>query len=100
MLAEARRVLVPGGTLSVYTPNPKHLIERLKERELLLAQNPTHIGLRTAPELAQAFERAGFAVDRDEWRASHFPVLRTVERSLGGGTDFLRYRLCLRARNS
>ncbi|HEY7560870.1 MAG TPA: glycosyltransferase [Gaiellaceae bacterium] len=100
MLAEARRVLVPGGTLSVYTPNPKHLIERLKARELLLAQNPTHIGLRTAPELVQAFERAGFAVDRDEWRASHFPVLRTVERSLGGGTDFLRYRLCLRARNS
>jgi hypothetical protein len=100
MLAEARRVLVPGGTLSIYTPNPKHVIERLKERELLLAQNPTHIGLRTAPELVQALESAGFAVDRDEWRASHFPVLRTVERSLGAGTDFFRYRLCLRARNA
>lgn len=98
MLAESHRVLRPGGTLSIYTPNPRHLIERLKERELLLAQNPTHIGLRTAPELARALESAGFAVDRDEWRASHFPVLRTVERSLGRGTDFFRYRLCLRAR--
>lgn len=98
MLAESHRVLRPGGTLSIYTPNPRHLIERLKERELLLAQNPTHIGLRTAPELARALESAGFAVDRDEWRASHFPVLRTVERSLGRGTDFFRYRLCVRAR--
>jgi hypothetical protein len=48
----------------------------------------------------RALEDAGFAVDRDEWRASHFPVLRSVERSLGRGTDFLRYRLCLRARNA
>ena len=49
MLAECRRVLVPGGTLSLYTPNPRHLIERLKEREIILAQNKTHIGLRTSP---------------------------------------------------
>ena len=76
------------------------LIERLKEREILLAQNPTHIGLRTAPELAAAFERAGLEADRDGWSASHFPVLRTVERSLGRGTDFFRYRLCLRARKT
>lgn len=98
MLAEVTRVLVPGGTFSIYTPNPRHLIERLKEREILLAQNPTHIGLRTAPELRAALERAGFAVDRDEWRSSFFPVLRTLERAVGGRTSLLRYRLCLRAR--
>lgn len=98
MLAEVRRVLVPGGTISIYTPNPRHLIERLKERELLLAQNPTHIGLRTAPVLRDALERAGYAVERDEWRPSFFPVLRTVERAAGPRTSFLRYRLCLRGR--
>jgi SAM-dependent methyltransferase len=98
MLGEALRVLRPGGTLSIYTPNPKHLIERLKARNLLLAQNPTHIGLRTAPELRQAFEAADFTVDRDEWRPSFFRVLRTVERLAGPGTSFFRYRLCLRGR--
>lgn len=36
--AEVRRVLVPEGTFALYAPNPRHLIERLKERELLLAQ--------------------------------------------------------------
>ena len=98
MLSESRRVLRPGGTLSVYTPNPKHLIERLKERELILAQNPTHIGLRPAQELAAAMELAGLTVERNDWRASFIPGFRSVERVGGRWTGWLRYRICLRAR--
>jgi SAM-dependent methyltransferase len=96
MLAEARRVLVPGGTLSIYTPNPSHPIEWLKERDLILARNETHIGLRDAPTLVRALETAGFAVDRNEWRPSFWLGLRTLERLAGGQVDSLRYRLCLR----
>ena len=98
MLSESLRVLRRGGTLSVYTPNPSHFVERMKGRELLLAQNPTHIGLRKAPELARALARAGFTVDREEWRPSFVPVLRTVERVAGRATSVFRYRLCLRGR--
>jgi SAM-dependent methyltransferase len=98
MLAETSRVLRPDGTLSIYTPNPGHLIERLKARELLLAQNPTHIGLRHAPELREELERAGFTVDRDEWRPSFFRLLQPVERLLGPRASIFRYRLCLRGR--
>jgi hypothetical protein len=98
MLSEVRRILRPGGTLSIYTPNPEHVIERLKERELVLAQNPTHIGLRPASAYAQAIERAGLLVDRNEWRPSFIPVFRSVERLGGRWTGRLRYRLCLRAR--
>lgn len=98
MLAEVRRVLRPGGTLSLYTPNPQHLIEQLKARDLLLAQNPTHIGLRTAAELEAALAEAGFAVERTTWRPSFIGGLRQVETAFGGRTAWLRYRLCLRAR--
>jgi SAM-dependent methyltransferase len=100
MLAETRRVLVSGGTLSIYTPNPRHLIERLKERDVILAQNPTHIGLRSAPALERAFREAGFEVERSEWRPSFFRGLRTLERVAGGRLELLRYRLCLRGRKS
>lgn len=100
MLAELRRVLVAGGTLSIYTPNPRHLIERLKERNLILAQNPTHIGLRTANELSRMLAEAGFTVDRSTWTPSFFPVLRTIEKSLGRSLETFRYRLCIRARTS
>jgi SAM-dependent methyltransferase len=98
MLGETRRVLRPGGTLSIYTPNPKHPIERLKAHDLLLAQNPTHIGLRDASTLERMLGEAGFAVDRSDWRPSFFRGLRAVERAGGGRVESLRYRLCVRGR--
>jgi SAM-dependent methyltransferase len=98
MLAEVGRVLVPGGTLSLYTPNRRHPIERLKEHDLVLARNETHLGLRDGSTLAAALRRAGFEVERNEWRASFFPGLRSLERLGGGRSEALRYRLCLRGR--
>jgi SAM-dependent methyltransferase len=98
MLREARRVLRSGGTLSIYTPNPKHPIERLKAHDLLLARNPTHIGLRDAATLERMLGEAGFTVDRSDWRPSFFRGLRTVERAGGGRFGSLRYRLCVRGR--
>jgi trans-aconitate methyltransferase len=97
MLRELRRVLVPGGTLSIYTPNPKHPIERLKAHDFVLAQNPTHIGLRTGDQLVAALERNGFTVDHLGWTPSFFPVLRAVERIVGRLSETFRYRLCIRA---
>jgi SAM-dependent methyltransferase len=98
MLGELGRVLIPGGSVSIYTPNPLHLIERLKAHNFLLAQNPTHIGLRTSSELIKTLRDCGFVVDRASWRASFFPVARPVEEVLGRYSQTFRYRLCLRAR--
>jgi SAM-dependent methyltransferase len=98
MLRETRRVLRPGGTLSIYTPNPRHPIERLKERDLILARNPTHIGLRDRATLEAMLREARFAVELSEWRASFIRGLRLVERRGGRRIESLRYRLCLRVR--
>jgi len=98
MLRETRRVLRPGGTLSIYTPNPRHAIERLKTRDLILAQNPTHIGLRDSATLEAMLREAGFVIDRSEWRASFIRGLRLVERAGGRRIESLRYRLCVRGR--
>jgi SAM-dependent methyltransferase len=100
MLRETRRVLRPGGTLSIYTPNPRHPIERLKARDLILAQNPTHIGLRDRETLERMLREAGFTVELSEWRASFVRGLRLVERAGGGRVESLRYRLCVRAKRA
>ena len=98
VLADVRRVLRPGGTLSIYTPNPLHLIERLKERNLVLAQNPTHIGLRDAKQLKRSLTGSGYAIERDEWVTSFIPVLGTIERIAAPRLEIFRYRLCVRAK--
>lgn len=98
MLAETRRVLVPGGTLSLYTPNPRHLVERLKARDLIFAQNPTHIGLRPAAAIAAALGQSGFEVDRNDWRPSFLRGISAVERLAGPRLELFRYRLCVRGR--
>lgn len=97
MLIELQRVLTPGGSLSIYTPNPLHLIERLKEHNLILAQNPTHIGLRTAEQLTNVLQDCGFAIERAGWAASFIPVLKLVEKPLGRYFQTFRYRLTVRA---
>ena len=98
MLAEAARVLVPGGTLSIYTPNPRHPIERLKERDVVLARNETHIGLRDGPTLAAFVSRRGIHGRGERAASSHFLGLRAIERLGASRTEALRYRLCLRGR--
>jgi len=100
LLRELRRVLVAGGTFTLYTPNPRHLIERLKARNLILAQNPTHIGLRDARTLERLLRDEDFDVERSEWRPSFFRGLRSVERVAGRRFDLFRYRLCVRARRA
>ncbi len=97
LLSEVRRVLVPGGTLSIYTPNPAHPIERLKKRDLVLARNPTHIGLRTEAQLRSHIRDCGLLVAATSWRASFFPGISVVERAGGRWVESLRYRLCIRA---
>ena len=97
MLRELQRVLRPGSSFTLYTPNPRHLIERLKARDLVLAQNPTHIGLRDARTLERILREESFCVDRSEWRPSFFAGLKQVERLGGRFSDTLRYRLCIRA---
>ncbi len=98
VLSELRRVLRPGGTFSIYTPNPRHLIERLKARNLILAQNPTHIGLRDADTLTRILREEDFTVVRSEWRRSFFRGLRSVEGLAGRWLDLFRYRLAIVAR--
>lgn len=83
-------MLVPGGVPAIHTPNRGDPVERLKERDLLLARNETHIALRHAPTLAHALRGSGFAIGRDEWRPGVLPGVGRIERLAGGRLPALR----------
>jgi cyclopropane fatty-acyl-phospholipid synthase-like methyltransferase len=95
VLSDLARVMKKGGTLVVYTPEAGHIFEQLRDRGILLEQEPSHIGIRSAQELARATERAGFTVQRIRYLPSHLPVWNLLEKALGRWVPLLRRRIGL-----
>lgn len=101
MLTEAHRILRPGGTLSLYTPNRDHLIERMKARGFLLPQNVSHIAVRNPARIRTMVEQAGFEVELTYTTTSHFRGFRHLEavfKKLPLLAPWFGYRICMRAR--
>ena len=95
VLGEAARVVKRGGRLIIYTPEASHLFERLRDRGILLAQEPSHIGIRSADELAQFARRAGFELERATYLPSHLPGWNLLERAFSRWVPLLRRRIGL-----
>jgi 2-polyprenyl-3-methyl-5-hydroxy-6-metoxy-1,4-benzoquinol methylase len=95
VLSDLARVMKPGGTLVVYTPEAGHIFEQLRERGILLEQEPSHIGIRSAQELARATEKPGFRVERIRYLPSHLPIWNLVEGMLARWVPLLRRRIGL-----
>lgn len=97
MLSEVRRVLKPGGQLVIYTPEASHIFEVLRERGVM-KQDPSHIGIRHARQLANLSRSAGFTPQRVTYLPSHLPGLKQVERAFGRWIPLLRRRAGVVAR--
>jgi ubiquinone/menaquinone biosynthesis C-methylase UbiE len=97
MLAEAGRVLRANGRLVLYTPEASHIFERLRDSGVM-KQDPSHIGVRTGPELADAVRKAGFQIERLSYLPSHLPLFNLLERAFARWVPLLRRRQGIVAR--
>lgn len=100
-LAEAWRVLVPGGRLVFYTPSASHYVERMKAANFILRQLPGHIAVRDSGAYRKALARQDWAEVRIVHLASTYPVFRWLDRAmmnLPGIGGLFRFRICGMAR--
>jgi ubiquinone/menaquinone biosynthesis C-methylase UbiE len=98
VVEEAFRLLRPGGRFSVWTPHRGHVLEVLKNHDILLKRDVSHVDYKSMARMTGMMRDAGFEIERAYYAESHLPGLRTVERVLQGFVPLLRRRVAVLGR--
>lgn len=96
--AEAYRLLRPGGRFSVWTPHRGHVLEVLKNHDIVLKRDVSHVDYKSMARMTGLLRQAGFDIERAYYAESHVPGLRSVERLLQGWIPPLRRRVAVLGR--
>ncbi len=98
VVREAFRILAPGGRLSAWTPHRGHILEVLKNRDIILKRDVSHVDYKSMKEMKSLLTDAGFEVERAYYAESHLPGLRIAERLLQPAVPLLRRRIAVLGR--
>ncbi|MBT8487988.1 MAG: methyltransferase domain-containing protein [Gemmatimonadetes bacterium] len=92
---EAFRLLKPGGRFVTWTPHRGHILEILKNRDIILQRDVSHVDYKSMSTMKRLMTEAGFQVERAYYAESHLPLLRTVERMTQNFVPIFRRRIAV-----
>lgn len=95
---EAYRILRPGGRFVTWTPHRGHVLEILRNRDIVLRRDVSHVDYKSMDDMKALLEAAGFDIERAYYAESHVPGLRIAERILQGFVPLLRRRIAVLGR--
>lgn len=93
VIAECRRLLVHGGRLIIWTPHRGHFLEHLKNNNIILKKDVSHVDYKSMDVLAKTLKQQDFRILKAYYSESHLPVLRFIERLLLPFIPLFRRRL-------
>lgn len=96
-LDECRRILKTGGRLVIWTPHRGHLFEVLKNNNIILKKDPSHVDYKSMAVMTAALERRGFRIVKKYYAESHLPVVNVIERLLLPVLSLARRRIAILA---
>ena len=97
VIREAYRLLKRKGHLSIWTPSRSHIIEILKNRNILLKKDETHVDYKSKKELIEMLESAGFIIKKHYYAESHIPVFSFLEKIFMRILPIFRRRIAILA---
>jgi len=96
-IREAYRILAPSGKFSIWTPYRGHIIEILKNRDIIFKHDPSHVDYKSMDWLIEQLTTAGFAIRKKYYVESHIPIFRTLERITLPFFSIMRRRIAILA---
>lgn len=97
-LDECARILKRGGRLVIWTPNPGHFLETLRNRTFLMKSDPSHVDYKSMEQIHRSLVSRGFSIEKAYYAESHVPFLREIERSFMASIPVLRRRIAVLGR--
>lgn len=95
---EAFRLLRPGGRFMTWTPHRGHILEVLKNRDIILKRDISHVDYKSMADMKDLITDAGFEIERAYYAESHLPGFRMLERLLQPVLPLMRRRIAVLGR--
>jgi ubiquinone/menaquinone biosynthesis C-methylase UbiE len=97
MLDECKRVLQPGGKIIIWTPHRGHILEKMKNNNILLKRDPAHVDYKSMRIIVDALKSRGFGILKNYYTESHLPLWKYIEKIGLPYISFLRRRIAVLA---
>jgi cyclopropane fatty-acyl-phospholipid synthase-like methyltransferase len=97
IIDECQRLLRPGGKLSIWTPHRGHILEILKNNDIILKRDIAHVDYKSMGGMIVSLKKKGFAIRKSYYAESHVPILRTIEKLLLRIIPIFRRRIVILA---
>ncbi len=99
-MKECARLLTRGGKLAIWTPHRGHFLEILKNHDIILKRDISHVDYKSMDRLVRSLARQGFRILKAYYVESHLPILSLMERMLLPVIPFFRRRIAILAEKS
>jgi len=96
-LGECKRILKEGGKLVIWAPHRGHFLEILKNNNIILRKDISHVDYKSMNFLLESLKEKRFLIKKRFFAESHIPILNHLERLLLPFLPAMRRRLAILA---
>lgn len=97
VLDECNRLLKKKGKLVIWTPNKVHILEILKNKNIILKKDISHVDYKSMDRLLESLTKRNFAIKKAYYVESHIPIINILERLLLRILPLARRRIAILA---